>query len=555
MKPIKFDSSLDAIVIGDAKGVIYRVNQAFLDMIGRSMDEVYGKFTRDFSVLAEGSYELTSGEHIEIGREYLEYTQAKVSQFISEKRMVNWENYMFHRSGKIIPVDVTIVFLFDRNGVTTGTFGILRDTTQRRKAEKEITETRDFLNNIIESSLDPILIGDNRGYITRVNKAFIQLFGFEQEELIGKHMAELVPPQAGIYESTAGTSIILTDRFCDRVFEQMKKLMERGDFSAGEAYYCDKNGKIIPVEQTLFYIYDKKGECTGVVSVSRDISERKKAEQKLVETRNFLEDIIRTSADGIVVTDALGNLILANEAVTRILDYSQEELLGRNIRDFMVSDDLNMCDNFIESASCASEPVLYYETKWQVKGQRLIELGANMSILRDISGSTTGMVACIRDTRSLIFNLSPPFLYEFGLEKALEWLIDDMQKEYGLRTRLVCTGAEGIFDDDVRILLYQSIRELLINVVKHAHAKTATVLLDQNAQMIHITVEDDGKWFVISPDGFKVSNRGGYGIFSIRERFEHLGGTLTVESKLNRGTRINMELSLLQHQADTGGGL
>jgi signal transduction histidine kinase len=107
----------------------------------------------------------------------------------------------------------------------------------------------------------------------------------------------------------------------------------------------------------------------------------------------------------------------------------------------------------------------------------------------------------------------------------------------------------------VRILLYQSIRELLINVVKHAHAKTATVLLDQNAQMIHITVEDDGKWFVISPDGFKVSNRGGYGIFSIRERFEHLGGTLTVESKLNRGTRINMELSLLQHQADTGGGL
>ena len=111
------------------------------------------------------------------------------------------------------------------------------------------------------------------------------------------------------------------------------------------------------------------------------------------------------------------------------------------------------------------------------------------------------------------------------------------------------SGSQGDYDDDVRVLLYQSIRELLINVVKHAKAKTATVSLDRNAQKVHVCVEDDGQGFLISPDGFQVSSSGGYGIFSIKERFQHLGGALTVDSRLSHGTRISLDLPLVQHGA------
>jgi len=419
--------------------------------------------------------------------------------------------------------------------------------------------------------------------------------------------------------------------FYDHAFEQMKVLIETGHLSNAESFIFSSNGNVIPVEQTMFYIFDKNGSRTGVVSINRDITERKMAEEKLIETRNFLGDIIRTSADGILVTDTVGMITLANEAMERITGYSQEDLLGHNTHDFMQSADGRLRSDFTETASNEMDSVYYFESRWKRKDGGALDLGMSIGTLKDMEGTTTGMVACIRDiterkawerklidyqnqlrclasqltlteeqerkrialeihdhisqalalakiklgamaaaktaherardirvirelleqsiknTRSLIFNLSPPFLYEFGLEKALEWLLDDVEKEYGIRTRLVCTGAGGGMDDDVRILLYQSVRELLINVVKHAHAKTATVFLDRSGQMVHVSVEDDGRGFVISPDGFRVSNGGGYGIFSIRERFEYLGGGLTVESKLNRGTRIDMELPLVQH--------
>ena len=154
----------------------------------------------------------------------------------------------------------------------------------------------------------------------------------------------------------------------------------------------------------------------------------------------------------------------------------------------------------------------------------------------------------IKDTRSLIFDLSPPFLYEFGLEKALEWLLEDIEKQHGLSMHLEYSGSQGDYDDDVRVLLYQSIRELLINVVKYAQAKTAQVSLHKDDRGLHVLVEDDGKGFLVNPDGFHVSKEGGgFGIFSIQERFQHLGGSIRVESIPHHGTKISLDLPLAQH--------
>ncbi len=99
----------------------------------------------------------------------------------------------------------------------------------------------------------------------------------------------------------------------------------------------------------------------------------------------------------------------------------------------------------------------------------------------------------------------------------------------------------------MRILLYQSIRELLINIVKYAQAKTATVSLRKHDRVVHVLVEDDGRGFLVNPDGFHVSTEGGgFGIFSIQERFQHLGGSIRVESMPRHGTKIFLDLPLAQ---------
>ncbi len=626
------DNSIDAIVMADPRGFFKRVNKSFLTLTGYTEEEVLGKRIADFSAVMGETYDLTTGEHMKMSQEYMDYTLRMAEQLMDQKKIANWESYLVRKDGTAVPVETNITYLFNEQGVDTAV-GIIRDITDRKKAEQELTATRDFLENIIESSLDPIIIGDKLGNITRVNSAFAQLVGFTSEELLGKHLAELVPPQAGLYDSTDGITYRVEESFYDRAYEQMFTLIESGHISAWDSYCFNKNGKIIPVEQTMFYSYDKQGNRQAVISINRDISERKKAEKTIIDTKNFLGDIIRTSADGIVVTDTVGTITLVNEAVERILGYSKEELLGKNTHDFMVVPDGEMRDDFVDTSSTAMDSVYYYESKWKGKNDRLVDLGMSVSTLQDYSGNTTGMVACVRDitdrkaaeqklfeyqnqlrclasqltlteeqerrriateihdriaqslalakiklgslgaavqsvekakdvaairslleqcikdTRSLIFDLSPPFLYEFGLEKALEWLLEDIQKQHGIRVHLEYSGSQGGYDDDVRVLLYQSIRELLINVVKHAHAKTATVSLDRNARKVHVCVEDDGQGFLISPDGFQVGSGGGYGIFSIKERFQHLGGALTVDSRLRHGTRISLDLPLVQHGA------
>ena len=81
----------------------------------------------------------------------------------------------------------------------------------------------------------------------------------------------------------------------------------------------------------------------------------------------------------------------------------------------------------------------------------------------------------IRDTHSLTFKISSPILYELGLDAALEWLTEQVQKDHGISTRFISDSRTDHLDDDVRVLLYQAVNELLVNVVKHAQAQNVEV--------------------------------------------------------------------------------
>ncbi len=117
----------------------------------------------------------------------------------------------------------------------------------------------------------------------------------------------------------------------------------------------------------------------------------------MIEARNFLGDIIRTSADGIIVTDTNGNITLVNDAVERITGYQTDELVGKNTHTFMIIPEGNMRSDFVETPSKQMDSVFFFESKWMGKGGRVMDLGMSVGTLKDIQGNTTGMVACIRD--------------------------------------------------------------------------------------------------------------------------------------------------------------
>jgi PAS domain S-box-containing protein len=144
----------------------------------------------------------------------------------------------------------------------------------------------------------------------------------------------------------------------------------------------------------------------------------------------------------------------------------------------------------------------------------------------------------IVDTRSLTFELSPPVLYELGLVPALEWLARKIHQEHGVQTHFHDDGEPKPVDENFRVVLFQAVRELLLNVVKHARATQAQVLLRRDGDAVRIIIEDDGI-------GFEVSNTRTdpprtFGLFNVRERVEYLGGRVKIRSEANSGTRVTL---------------
>jgi signal transduction histidine kinase len=145
----------------------------------------------------------------------------------------------------------------------------------------------------------------------------------------------------------------------------------------------------------------------------------------------------------------------------------------------------------------------------------------------------------MRTSRSLATELSPPILHQRGLAAGFEWLANWMNDRYRLRVDLDNDPDGSSPDEDVRILLFESTRELLFNAVKHAKVDSAKVTLRQlDGGSIQITVSDNGVGFDYSKMKRPGETGAGLGIFSIAERLSLIGGSLEICSTPGQGSRF-----------------
>jgi PAS domain S-box-containing protein len=147
-------------------------------------------------------------------------------------------------------------------------------------------------------------------------------------------------------------------------------------------------------------------------------------------------------------------------------------------------------------------------------------------------------------TRNLVAELSPPVLHEFGLLAALRWLAEQMQR-YQLHVSVrIDSTADVRLPEDQAVLVFQSVRELLINAVKHAVAKHASLAVEEQDGSLRIVVQDQGVGFdllaMATQQPSPMSSK--FGLFSIRERMNALGGRLELHSAPGEGTRATLIL-------------
>jgi signal transduction histidine kinase len=149
----------------------------------------------------------------------------------------------------------------------------------------------------------------------------------------------------------------------------------------------------------------------------------------------------------------------------------------------------------------------------------------------------------IRYTRSLVFELSPPILYELGFEPAMEWLAEHMEKQYGLVVAVEDDENPKPLDNEARVLLFRAVRELLFNVLKHSQASGARVCMRRAGEHLEVIVEDNGVGFAPDKHGGAFGKIEGFGL-SIRERLNYFGGRMEIDSIPGEVTRVILSLPL-----------
>jgi PAS domain S-box-containing protein len=150
----------------------------------------------------------------------------------------------------------------------------------------------------------------------------------------------------------------------------------------------------------------------------------------------------------------------------------------------------------------------------------------------------------LRVSRSLTADLSPPILHEAGLKAGLQWLSRSMFDKHGLKVEMITEADPKGLADDVRVFLFEAVRELLFNAVKHSESASAKVGLRVSGKELHVTVRDYGVGFEPAiPSGQKTSTAG-FGLFSIRERIGLFGGRFEIESHSGGGTQVVMTVPL-----------
>lgn len=150
----------------------------------------------------------------------------------------------------------------------------------------------------------------------------------------------------------------------------------------------------------------------------------------------------------------------------------------------------------------------------------------------------------IHETQSLTFTISSPILHEIGLEAALAWLTENSLRKTGMTSFFESDDQPKPVGEEVAILLYQIVAELLANVVKHAQAHHVKVSLWREEDRLQVAVEDDGVGFDVGDLGSRWQGAKGYGLFSIRERLAPFGGSMTVDSKPGEGTQVTISVLL-----------
>jgi len=493
------DIADDAIIVLDMEDKIIFWNHGAEERYGWSKDEVQGRI----------SYELL---HTVFPEPFNEI-KGKL------ERKGRWEGELVQkkRSGELVVVESRLALRCDLQSRPVAIMEINNDITERKQAQVALQKAKEDLEARVASRTME-LQGANDRLIVELNRRK------RIEDMLRKGAERyrnlFVNSPLGIYRVNAEGRILMANPTLIRMlgfssFDELtatgtkrrdyepsylrRKIKDRlekeGRVRGFETKWRRRDKSMIFVRENAKAIRAPDGTLLYYEGTVEDITEQKKAEEKIQSYQKQLRSLA-------------SDLSLAEERERRRIATMLHDHIGQ-----------------ILAIS-------------KIKLGALLQSAENDGPLEQLREVRGHVEQAIQYVRSLTFELSPPILYDLGLESALEWLTEQMREQHGINCVFEADNSPKPVSDEIRIVLFTATRELLMNVAKHAQADRAKVSMRQVNGNIVVHVADNGVGFTVSKMNFYLNDNKGFGLFSIRERLRHLSGQMDIRSARGRGTRV-----------------
>jgi PAS domain S-box-containing protein len=285
------------------------------------------------------------------------------------------------KDGKRLWASLSTAAIKDANGEFQGGLAMVTDITNRKLAEEKLARERTLLRTLIDNLPDYIFVKDDQSRHLINNKANVELMGYKtEEETQGKTIRELLP-------GDHSGSFMDDDQ---KIIRSGKPLINK------EEYIITPKGEVHWLLTSKIPLLDEKGTVSGLIGISRDITELKAASAKLAATENRFRALVENITDGIVVNDANSKLIYQSPSVTRILGYSEDERRGHLLLDYVHPDFRNAYQNlYAELLQKPNEPIAFQYPFLHKSGSYVWLEGVVTNLLND--PSVKAFVANYRD--------------------------------------------------------------------------------------------------------------------------------------------------------------
>jgi PAS domain S-box-containing protein len=348
----------------------------------------------------------------------------------------------------------------------------------KHKMEKRLRQSESRWFTTLKSINDAVISTNKKGLVTFMNPLSQTLTGYTTESAKGKHLQNIFN---------------IKSEDPDLADTTLEEILQEG-LTIDQAKYLlySKNKAAINIELSFAPIMDDKKTISGLVIIFRDITKRMAIEKKLLDYQKQLQSLTST-------------LSLFEENEKRRIATELHDCVGQTL------------------------------ALSKIKLGQLTKSATTPELKSSINEILKLIEQTIKETRTLTFELSPPTLYELGLTQAVQWLTDQFHEKHGINIVLKSNGFNIPFDNSVRFFLFQAVRELLFNAVKHASATDIVITMSGSKRNLHIIVEDNGIGFQEASADYE-----GFGLFNIRERMNHINGAVEIESISGKGARVTL---------------